>query len=365
MDILSILQINIYGLILRDWLVGLGIFLGTVLLLQIIKRLLLQQTDRMRSNGSRGQDGLISTILRSTSFVWILALGIGIASIIVPPPERAVAFTQTALKVVFFVQVALWANALISYTINRRTRAELETSPATVTSINMIGMVLRVLLWTVVALLILENITGIEVNSLIASLGIAGVAVALAVQNLLGDLFASVSIAMDQPFVIGDFIIVDDLAGTVENIGLKSTRIRSLTGEQLVFSNSDLLSSRIRNYKRMARRRMLIYINIPYGTEEEKVKVVPELITEVVKRTPDITFERAHLMAFAEYSLRYEVVCYVETADYMVYMDRQQEIILGIYRKFAELGIEFAFPLQGVTIKEEGDGAAEKKLDTA
>lgn len=357
MDIFALLNLRIMDETLENWLIGLGVLTGVVLLQLLIKKALVTQMEKWGAKRTPPVDGLIASVLRQTGFFSIIAVGLWFALFFIEPPLAVRSTILVLVKTALFVQIALWGTALINYTVNKKARAEIETSPAAVTSMNMIGLISKVVLWSVIVMLVLENVTGIEVNSLIASLGIAGVAVALAVQNVLGDLFASVSIAIDQPFVIGDFIIVDSLAGTVEHIGLKSTRMRSVTGEQLIFSNSDLLASRIRNFKRMARRRMLIYLNIPYGTSLEMVKLVPEVVEKAITNMPDVTFERAHLMALADYALRYEVVCFVETADYQIYMDRQQETIQRIYGRFGELGIEFALPMQAVTPKEGNEPA--------
>lgn len=352
MNIFDFLSARFYGETFQNWLIAGGVLVGVILILQVIKQFLISQLVKLGKRRSADTENLLLVLLQRTSIFFIAAMGLSSAVLVLDLPEKSEAFVGTLAKAAFFFQIALWGNGLINYFVNRKTRAQLETTPASATSINAFGLIARVILWSVIVLLILENVTGIQVDTLIASLGITGVAVALAVQNILGDLFASLSIAMDQPFVIGDFIIVNEYSGSVEHIGLKSTRLRSITGEQLIFSNSDLLSSRIRNFKRMARRRMLLYVNVPYGTPGRKLQLVPEIIEQVVSWSADVTFERAHLMSLAEYSLRYEVVCYVETADYKVYMDRQQEILLGIYRRFDEEGIEFALQIPGAKYLE-------------
>lgn len=350
MNIFDFLNNRFYGETFQNWLIAVGVLAGVILILQIIKQFLARQLGKFARKKPAGSENLLLVLVERTSILFITALGLSAAALFLNLPEKSEAFVATLAKAAFFFQTALWGTGMINYFVNRRTRAQLETTPASATSINAFGLIARVILWSVIILLILENVTGIQVDTLIASLGITGVAVALAVQNILGDLFASLSIAMDQPFVIGDFIIVNEYSGSVEHIGLKSTRLRSITGEQLIFSNSDLLSSRIRNFKRMARRRMLLYLNVPYGTSEAKLQRAPEIVERVINGAADVTFERAHLMDLAEYSLRYEVVCYVETADYKVYMDRQQEILLGIYRRFEEEGIEFALQVPGAKI---------------
>jgi small-conductance mechanosensitive channel len=178
-----------------------------------------------------------------------------------------------------------------------------------------------------------------------ASLGIGGIAVALAVQSILGDIFSSVSIALDKPFVIGDFIVVDDYMGNVEYVGLKTTRIRSLGGEQIVFSNTELLKNRIRNYKRMLERRVLFQFGIAYETPTEQVEAIPGMVREIITGSGfDTRFDRAHFQSYGENALQFEVVYYVLDPDYNKYMDIQQQINLALLRGFRERGIGFAHP---------------------
>jgi small-conductance mechanosensitive channel len=185
---------------------------------------------------------------------------------------------------------------------------------------------------------------------MIAGLGVGGVAVALAVQSILGDLFASLSIVIDKPFVIGDFVIVDEYMGTIEHVGLKTTRIRSLGGEQIVFSNSDLLKTRIRNYKRMRERRVLFGFGVLYQTPIDVVEKIPDLMRAIVEARKNVRFERAHFKAFGESSLDFEVVYWMLDPDYNLYMDVQQAINLEMLRVFEREGIGFAYPTRTLVI---------------
>ncbi|MBE0636789.1 mechanosensitive ion channel family protein, partial [Candidatus Bipolaricaulota bacterium] len=196
----------------------------------------------------------------------------------------------------------------------------------------------------------LDNL-GVNVSTLIATLGVGGIAIALAVQNILSDLFASLSIIVDRPFVIGDFIIVGEQMGNVEKIGLKTTRVRSLTGEQIIFSNSDLLSSRVRNYRRMYERRIAFTVGVTYQTTPEELEAIPVLIEGIVSCQPDVRFDRCHFKSLGDFALQIETVYYVLVSDYAVYMNVQQAINLGIMRAFAQRGIEFAYPTQTLFVQ--------------
>ncbi len=215
------------------------------------------------------------------------------------------------------------------------------------------GVVAKAALWVVFSLLMLQNL-GVQVTALITGLGIGGIAIALAVQNVLGDLLASLSIIFDRPFEVGDFVIVGDLMGTVENVGLKTTRMTSLSGEQLVFNNSDLLSSRIRNYKRMRERRILFEIGVIYGTTKEQLEMIPDRVKAAVETQENTRFDRCHFKAFGDSALLFETVYYMLVPDYNAYMDTQQAINLQLYENLTSEGIEFAFPTQTIHVAGYG-----------
>jgi small-conductance mechanosensitive channel len=225
-----------------------------------------------------------------------------------------------------------------------------EEDAGSATTLAALGFVAKLVLWSVVLLLALDNL-GVNITGLIAGLGIGGIAVALALQNVLGDLFASLSIVLDKPFVIGDFIIVDEFLGTVEHIGLKTTRVRSLSGEQLVFSNADLLGSRIRNFKRMYERRVAFTVGVTYQTPAEKLPRISAILREVIEAQRDVRFDRAHFKEYGDFALIYEVVYYVTSPDYNKYMDIQQAVNFDIYGRFQQEGLDFAYPTQTLFVQ--------------
>jgi small-conductance mechanosensitive channel len=206
------------------------------------------------------------------------------------------------------------------------------------------------LLWLAILLLALDNL-GFNVTALIAGLGVGGVAVALAVQNILGDLFASLSILIDKPFVVGDFIVIDDYMGSVEHVGLKTTRVRSLSGEQLVFSNSDLLKSRLRNYGRMFERRVVFTLGVTYQTPREQLKQIPAILKAAVEAQERTRFDRSHFAKYGDFSLNFETVYYVLGPDYTLYMNIQQAINLYVHEQFEQAGIDFAYPTQTLLVR--------------
>jgi small-conductance mechanosensitive channel len=210
--------------------------------------------------------------------------------------------------------------------------------------VDALAVLVRILVWGLIGLLILENVTGLKVASLVASLGITGIAVALAVQRILGDVLAALSITLDKPFVVGDSISVADLTGTVEHIGLRSTRLRSIDGELLVFPNADLLNSRIRNYAGLQRRRVRFTLPVAYNTPRHKLDALPGLLSEIISSQPQVTFSQAFLKTFGDAALVFEVVYFVESAEYPVFVEKQQVINQAILERFERGGIAFAIP---------------------
>jgi small-conductance mechanosensitive channel len=253
------------------------------------------------------------------------------------------------LTIAIFWQAGLWASTAAVAWLDHRRRTTLEEDKAAAGSIGIIRFVARVAIWGMVLLLTLENL-GVDITALVAGLGIGGIAVALALQNVLGDLLASLSITLDQPFVLGDFLIVGEHMGSVENIGIKSTRLRSLTGEQIVMSNADLLSSRVRNYGRMYERRIVFSLGVTYETPREKLKRIPALLREIVEAQEGVRFDRAHFAKYGDFSLDFEIVYHVQSPDYGRYMDAQQAINFHIHEAFEELGVQFAYPTQTLWI---------------
>ena len=212
-------------------------------------------------------------------------------------------------------------------------------------SLNALIPAVRVVLWAVGIVFVLDNL-GFDISAVVAGLGIGGVAIALASQGILQDLFSYFSILLDRPFEIGDFIIIDTMAGTVEQVGIKTTRLKSLDGEQLVLANTDLTASRIQNFQRMEQRRIAFYVRVTYETSNSQLEKIPEIIRSIIEEIPEVTFDRAHFADFGDFSLNYEVVYLVNTNDYAVYRDVQQQMNLAIKERFDQAGIEFAYPTQ-------------------
>lgn len=291
-----------------------------------------------------GRFAMALAVVSSTSRLLILALAIYAATNTAALNASVMRWLDRAIVILVGLQVGLWGTAIATQVIQN----SLETSAAASRGVfRLISVVVRVAIWSAVLLFVLDNL-GVNVTALVAGLGVGGIAIGLALQNVLGDLFASLSIVLDKPFVVDDFVVFDDIAGTIESIGLKTTRIRSLSGELIICGNGQLLGSRIRNFKQMAERRIVMKIGIVYDTPPEKVERALAIIKEVVSQQKKARLDRSHFQALGAYSLDFETVYWVESPDYNIYMDIQQAINFTLYRRFADEGLSFAFPTQTI-----------------
>ncbi len=345
-----------YGNTVLEWLIAVGIGILVLGLAEALKSFLTRQVGRLAARTVNHLDDILVAMIRRTRFFFILALAILIGSSALDLSGRVEGWIRALAVLATLVQFGVWGNAAITVGLGRYTEKRMEEDAAEATTVRFVGFLLRLTLWVLVALVALDT-AGVDITALVAGLGVGGIAVALAVQNILGDLFASLSIVLDKPFVIGDFIIVDDMMGTVEHIGMKTTRVRSLSGEQLVFSNNDLLGSRIRNYKRMDERRALFRFGVTYQTPKEQLERIPALVREIVESQGNTRFDRAHFAGYGDSSLDFEVVYYMLVPDYNAYMDTQQAINLELFGRFQELGVDFAYPTQTIYVEGEADPA--------
>ena len=355
---MSFLQGRFYNNAVWQWVLAGAVVLFVAVVLWMFTRLLLKQLSRWAKRTPGRLDDLIVDLLGKTKLLFLVIVSLYAGSLAVDLPLVANQVLRALSILGLLLQAGFWGNALISFWIARSVRRRLEDDAAMATSLAALGFLSKIVLWGVVLLVALDNI-GVDITALIAGIGISGIAVALAVQSILGDLFASLSIIVDKPFVIGDFIIIGDLMGTVERIGLKTTRVRSLSGEQIIFSNSDLLASRIRNYKRMRERRIVFSLGVTYETPFDKLEAIPAMIRKAVDAQPSVRFDRAHFKAFGAYSLDFETVYYMLDPDYNTYMDTQQAINLMLVQRFEKEGIEFAYPTQSLFV--HGGGLQEQQ----
>lgn len=325
------------------------------LLLWVLKAVVGRRLAILAARTETQLDDVASDLLGRTRFYFMLALALraGSPALDLPPLVREA--LQDLTSIALLLQLGVWGNGLIAFWLQKWSRARTGDERSTSATLKAIGVLARGILWTVVALLALKNVWDFDITALITGLGVGGIAIALAVQNILGDVFAALSIVLDKPFDVGDTIAVDTATGTVENIGLKTTRVRSVNGEQIIFSNADLLKARVRNLKRMEERRIMFTIGITYDTPADLVARIPSILQSIVEAAPKTRFDRAHFARFMDSSLEFEVVYFMTTSDYLTYMNTQQQVNLEILRRFGAEGIQFAFPTRTV-IHTSADG---------
>jgi small-conductance mechanosensitive channel len=341
-----------WGNSLLRWFIVVVAALAAFVALRLARRLLVRHAGRLAETRAGDWFRGVECVAQQTRTWFLLILAVfGGAWFLFLSTAKELKTAMIAATIAVLVQGALWADALLLFAIARYAERNKDVDAASVATLSALGFFGRLAVWTAAVLLAVANM-GVDVTAMVAGLGIGGVAVALAAQSILGDLFASASIVLDKPFVLGDFIVVGDEMGSVEHIGLKTTRLRSLTGEQLVFSNTDLLKSRIHNYRRMAERRVAFSVGLDYGTPYDKVAAVPAMLRQTVEAQKPVRFDRAHFAKYGDSALIFEVVYYVLSADYNVHMDVQQAINLDILRRFAAEKIEFASPARTASLRQ-------------
>ena len=328
------------GIALSAWLFSLGLFGAVIVVLLAVRWLVVRRWSVIAARTDNWVDDLVVDIIRRTP-TWFIVL------VAVVPAVQTLGLTaaargglRSALVIGALVQIALWGNGIISFWVLqfRRGRIGDTSGIATVTAIAFLG---RLVLASLIILSALRNF-GVDITALVAGLGIGGIAIALAVQNILGDLFGALSIVLDKPFVIGDAIAVDQIEGTVEHVGLKTTRIRASSGEQVIVSNADLLRSRIRNFKRLSERRVAPVLLVSLDTAPAVAARIPDMLREIVERQAPVRFDRAHLRRISDLALEYEVVYFVQSPDYKVHMNVLQAVYLGVLDAFRGEGVVLA-----------------------
>ena len=359
---MSFLTSTFYANEIWRWFLTLAVILFVGFVLRVAMRALVRRLRRYAAKTPGRFDDLVVELLAKTKFLFALVVSLYAGSLILVLPELADRILRVIFIIALLLQAGYWGDGIVTFWIRRSVRRKLDSDPSAATSLAAFGFIAKVGIWTIIVLVGLDNL-GVNITGLVTGLGISGIAVALAVQSILKDLFASLSIIVDKPFVIGDFIIVGDQTGTVERIGLKTTRVRSLSGEQIIFSNSDLLESRVRNYKRMFERRIAFGFGVTYETPTDALEAIPETVRGIVEAQPDVRFDRCHFKSFGDFSLDFETVYYVLVSDYNVYMDRQEAINLALMRAFEERGIEFAYPTQTLHVRRAASSGEEQTDD--
>jgi len=345
----DILYYQLGGNSILDYLIIIGVVVISYLLIKLIEHTVIKRLKaKSESTESKLDDTLIKGIekyilpLILISIIYIMLIQLHIIGNV----RKIIDIAAMILATYFIIQ---FVSAIISYYIEVKWLKGEDVTKSN--RVKAILPIVNIIIWTIGIIFLLDNL-GLKISAIITGLGIGGIAIALATQTLLKDLFGYLIILLDRPFEVGDFIAVDAFSGTIEKIGIKSTQIRSIDGEMLIFSNSDLTNSRIKNYHKMITRRVLLRFGIVYETPLEKTKQIPQIIEKIVENIEGTRFDRAHFVQYSNYSLNFEVVYYIEDNDYTKYMDIQQEINLKIADKFAENNIQFAYPTQVIYLNK-------------
>ncbi len=348
---MEFLDIVFWNNTILNYLISAAIIIFGSLILLVIKRIVIRRLVKQAEKTKTEYDDVIVDTLKKYLMPILDVAVFYIALHILNLPDLVQTIVNYVFTALVMVIGAILLSGLATYLFRRAWKKRIQSDD--VMSVRWISVLIRVIIWTALLLIYLDNIPGFEVTTLIASLGIGGIAIAFAAQAVLEDIFSFITIFFDRPFEIDDFITIGDMSGTVEHIGIKTTRIRSLSGEQLIFSNKDLTSSRLRNYKRMQERRVVFGIGVTYNTTAAELKEVPDLIRDIIEPVEDVSFGRAHFRSFGDFSLNFEVVFFVASQDYDLYMDVLQKINLGIKEAFDARGLEFAFPTQTLYLEKE------------
>lgn len=336
----------------NSWLKAAALACGVYIILSLLKSIVLKRLASLAARSENILDDLFIKVFEQTKGQFILVLGLFIGLRTLSFSENITAIIGKVFFVATAVQIGLWLSGVINHLLLSRDEKK-KGDKKERTAVHAIGLFAKILIWAIIGLVTLQNISGMELTALVTSLGIGGIAIGLAVQNILKDLFASLSIFLDKPFLVGDYIVVNETGGTVENIGLKSTRIKTLLGEEVVFSNSNLLESRIHNFRKLERRLVIINIGISPETPLKTLQELPALFKEIIQKQNDATFQRANLAEIAEYTFNYEIVYHVESDDYALFMKTKEAIYLEIIRRLQDKSINMPYPTQAILLDRQ------------
>lgn len=346
----EILTYTFWGNSLKEYLISLVAFVITIFVLKLFKNIGVVRLKKLANRTQLEINDLIMRCLELLEWPIYLVLALLVAFQFIQLPESLERyFSYFALIVVVYYLVKIILELINFGTLKIIKQGEEAGKKIDAQIIKLLNNILKVLVWLIAILVVLQNL-GLDVTSLIAGLGIAGLAIALAVQTILGDILSCFSIYFDKPFEVDDFITLGDVMGTVKKIGIKSTRIQSLWGEEIVVSNRELTEIKIKNYKKMEKRRVQFYLGVKYETSTEKLKRIPSIVKETIEKIELCQFDRVHFYKFGDFSLVFDVVYYVLTPDYNRYMDIQQEINFAIKERFEVEKIDFAYPTQTIFV---------------
>ncbi|PWV51693.1 mechanosensitive ion channel family protein [Chitinophaga sp. S165] len=350
----SYLEQFFLGNTLKSWIVAASIIILAFVAIRIFVYILVRKMSGWAQRTAATWDDFLIVIVKKSVVPALYVAAVYFALSMLTLPVKAEKF----LHVVFVAAVTFFVLRMISAIFKRLIFSYIKGQEGQEDKEKQTGgliVVLNAVIWILGIIFFIDNL-GYNVTTLIAGLGIGGIAIALAAQTILGDLFSYFVIFFDRPFEIGDFIIVDDKMGVVEYIGIKTTRLRTLNGEQLVCSNTDLTNARLHNYKRMQKRRVVFTLGVTYQTSHAKLSQIPEIVKGIITSRSNVQFDRGHFSKYGAFSLDFEFVYYILDAEYNTFMDEQQAIYLAIFAAFEQHEIEFAYPTQTLFVDRAAGG---------
>ncbi|MBU1359496.1 MAG: mechanosensitive ion channel family protein [Gammaproteobacteria bacterium] len=343
-------NLTFLGVSLTNIGLAVAVSLGSYLIISVVLRFAIGRMRKITARTANHFDDSLVEVIAATNRIFLVLASVLIGVSMLDLSDRWNSRVSHLWFIALAMQLGVWLTRAITVGLKRYQELHSTAGMTQVSaSATLLSWSLRTLLWATVLLAVLSNL-GVNITAFVASLGVGGIAIALAVQNVLGDLFASLSIAVDKPFEVGDFIAFDSNLGSVQYIGLKTTRIRSLSGEQIIVGNTDLLKQVVKNYKRMAERRIVFKFGITYDATPEQAEAVPGIVKRLIGERDKLRLDRAHFQGFGDSSLDFEVVYYVKDPDFGLYMDEQQRLNLQLMRELSAIGVDFAFPTRTVHI---------------
>lgn len=331
---------------LSAWIVAISVSIAISLILQVIKAIFSHRLQKLAKSTDTKFDDVLSIILSKTRYYFLLLIGFYFGIKLLTLTPKADLYSYRLFIILFSLQIIAWGNALTEFFLYHR-REDVSDSVITTTTFGVIGFVAKLVLWSIVLLIMLSNL-GVNITAVITGLGVGGIAIALATQKILGDIFSSFIIVFDKPFEVGDFIVINEFRGIVERIGLKTTRLRSITGEEIIIPNSNMIDSRIQNFKRMEERRVQFTIGVEYSTKKEHLEAIPNEVKQIIESIDRTRFEYCVFRNLGEFSLSFEVAYFVLEREFQTFTEIHNQVNLKLIDRFRTFGIRFAFPTQTI-----------------
>ncbi len=354
----EILNRIVWGNRVYDYAMAAGGMLLALIILRLIKKQVLVFVKKLTSRTDNHFDDLLVDLTEKFLLPYLyLFINYSILNIL-QWPDKAKGIISVAFMFITIYYLIRALNFVIHHSVVIYMQSK-EEPPERIKQVDGMLIVVKILTWAMGLVMLADNL-GYDITTIVAGLGVGGIAIALAAQNILGDLFNYLVIFFDKPFEIGDFIVTGDNSGVVEKIGIKTTHVRSLDGQQLIMTNTEMAKSVIQNFKRLKRRRITFSVGVVYYTASQKLRKIPPMIEKIIIDQENATYDRVHLKSFGDFSINYEIVYYVESPDYITYMNTHHEISLNIFEQFEKNGIEFAFPTQTLFLNRQEEAGEEK-----